>query len=195
MTDESTLTQKITEYPIDKDFQINPLLLNSVMDIKKLIISKPIILEKEVAVILQDEQGSPLKNKEGEFLYKKTIVGIFDGWKSEEVELPIPEFAQTALISANLIEPEISLIRNIFADIAYLIVRMIKEGKDYSSYIAQLYVIVAGITEPSKARNGHLAELMKTSITKGESKIEQTQREVLQEMKKKGLIEKFTGRH
>lgn len=178
---------------MDQDFQINPLLLSSVMEIKKIPLSVPKIEKRYCAILARDKEGKPII-ADGRPLYDMQEVDVFEGWEQKEIDLPIPEFATSALISSNLSEQEISIIRNIFTDIAYLVVRTVKEGKDYTEYIVQLYIVVAGIVDPAKARTGRLAELMKTTITKGESKIEQFQRQsIIEEKQRKGLFENLLG--
>jgi len=148
---------------IDYDFQINQVISRVKASSKKISLFVPEIEEKEVYVVLTNENGEPLL-KNNKFVCEKKIVPVFKNWSVQEVDLPLNELFQEDLVLSNLSERDREIINTIYRLSSRLIVSMIQNKKDYSRLLWFLYSRALTYAETSRALKGRTLTLTKTSI-------------------------------
>jgi hypothetical protein len=156
---------------IDYDFQINQIISRVKASSKTISLFVPEVEEKEVYVILTDEQGKPLL-KNNKFVCEKKIVPVFKNWSVQEVDLPLNELFQEDLVLSNLSERDREIINTIYRLSSRLIVSMIQNKKDYSRLLWFLYSRALTYAETSRALKGRTLTLTKTSIREINSRSE-----------------------
>jgi hypothetical protein len=181
--------------PIESETQINEMILKAAGSTKKAYIDTPKFKVAEVAVLVKDGEGKFVLTDNKTPLYEIKKVNIFDGWVHQEVDLPIPEFFDEDLVMGNLGPREMELLNRIHSTIAFLMVRMIREEKNFSGTINQLCWIAHSIALTTQAKAGNAVMMAKTTMSKAETKSYSTEQLLKQEKKKQGMLERVFRRN
>jgi len=173
------------------EVQLNQKIMTPEWRSDKLTIMKPKIKIETCWVPKLDGDGNEVFYK-GELVVKRKQVKVFDGWKTDEIDIPggniFTSDFNTAILGDNLINL-VNRMTNTRQTIAEL---SIATGDDYSYDLYKYTCILGTILNVSKSRYGKTLEMLKTNITRGE--MTNTIKQMLLQDKKKGLFAGFRKR-
>ncbi len=128
---------------------------------------EPVHEKQVVGVVLKDENDVPIKIND-KLLYEEKEILVFKEFKSREITLPVPDFFNDAVPSSTLSPSDVEFIREIDSLIPYLGSKMVKYGKNYSSFINLCYTLKNSFADSAKGYEGRGIRMAKTTISKGE---------------------------
>lgn len=190
------------QYPLGSGFTVDPPRSNTEIDVKlitsgykeaQMIFRQPIIKKRKVAEFFVDKKtGKPKLYNGSPVLKGFREVPVFQGYQNREIEFPIPNFHSDSVTSTFLDEKDVRAVNIIDETIWDLFTDLIENDADHMNLMLELHGKKASIVDTKKSFGGRGAEIYKTSISKGESKMMQymhdSRMEEIGERKKKGLL-------
>lgn len=182
------------DMPIDSQDALNNKIISSHIKNRNVIVTKPKIEKRRIALPLLDKQGNSVM-QDGRYIIKKIKkMEVLVGLEKREFEFPIPDWFSDSTTSSILEKEEGQIIREIDDLAMSLYTEMLNNPKmDHSEFIAWLYWIKGSIVDTAKGIGGGAVEKAKTTITKGESLVREYRTDPSQfsekeERKKKGMF-------
>lgn len=170
--------------PVDSMDRLNDKIISSYNKNREFVIKKPVIKELRVALPLLDKDKKIIRDKNGNPIIKKVVTTpLLIGFKKKTLQFPIQNWFNDSRTSAILEKKEGQVLREA-DDLAYaLYTEMLLNPKiDHSELIGWLDWITASIIDTSKGIGGAAVVNAKTTISKGES--------IVQEYRKDPTIER-----
>lgn len=190
----SGFSRSAYDMPIDSGDALNNKIISSHIKNRNIIVTKPKIEKKRIALPLLDKLGKPVM-QDGNYVIKKIKqMEVLVGLEKREFEFPIPDWFSDSITSSILEKEEGQIVREIDDLAMSLFTEMLNNPKmDHSEFIAWLYWIKGSIVDTAKSIGGGAVEKAKTTITKGESLVREYRTDPSQfsekeERKKKGIL-------
>jgi hypothetical protein len=196
--EDATIRRELNRTPYDNlhsddiitDTQLNQRIMRPEWD-SKLIVMKPKVSIEECYTYKLDYQGEPILHNGKKVVLLKEVK-VFEGFKTEELDLPVKNLFKADLTTAISSPTELALINKMSDFIFHLVELSLATEEDYSYDIYKFYNVLGSILNTSKSRGGKTLEMLKTQINKGEqtSTIKQM---MLEDQRRKGLFGKIKG--
>lgn len=173
------------------DVQLNQKIMTPEWKSDKLTIMKPKLKFETVWTPKLDGDGNEVRYK-GELVVKRRKVKVFDGWETDEVDMPGGNIFKTDFNTAILSDSLINLVNRMTNTRQTIAELSISTGDDYSYDLYKYTCILGTILNVSKSRYGKTLEMLKTNISRGE--MTNTIKQMLLQDRKKGIFEGFRRR-
>ena len=191
--DVEIIEERRPETRVVDQTQIDDKILTPKESSRTIFVSVPKMINKSIALVLKDEQGERIE-VDGQVLYEVRKFPVFEKWVKKKIVLPVPEFHSRDVVTANMSDDDIRLFRIITTTVSQLQSRMINEGKDFSTTIAELHFDLLAIINSGKGRLGETVRKIKTLSSETRNwTTDRHEQELIERKSKGGAFGKIFG--
>jgi hypothetical protein len=166
--------------------QLNQKIMTPEWQSNKLTIMKPQLKTKMCYQVKKDENGNEVLYK-GKPVVEEKEVQVFEGWKTEHIEMPGENLFKTDFNTAILNDTFVELVNRLANTRQTIMELSVATGDDHSYDVYKYDSVIGVILNASKSHYGKTLELLKTQISKGEQ-TNVIRQMLLQDQKRRGLF-------